>query len=162
MITTYIGVGSNIQRRKHIAAAIDELSGIGEQLRLSTIFECEAVGFDSQAFYNLVVEMKTPLSLAEFAKQLRTIEQKLGRADNASKFESRTLDLDIILFGEQVSASYPELPRSDIFHYAFVLEPLYELCPQRVIPADGRNIAQIRQQTNFDTTLTPVPLWFSY
>ncbi|NVD05662.1 2-amino-4-hydroxy-6-hydroxymethyldihydropteridine diphosphokinase [Vibrio sp. JPW-9-11-11] len=162
MITTYIGVGSNIQRRKHIAAAIDELGALGRQLRLSTIYECEAVGFNSHAFYNLVVEMKTSLHLTEFAQQLRSIERKWGRAENANKFEPRTIDLDIILFGDQVSESSPQLPRSDIFHYAFVLEPLNELCPSLIVPNDGRRIEQIWQQTQFDCVLTPVPVWFDY
>lgn len=162
MITTYIGVGSNIQRRKHIEAAIDELSALGQQLRLSTIYECEAVGFNSHAFYNLVVEMKTSLDLAELAQQLRAIEIKWGRSEHAGKFEPRTLDLDILLFGELTSESSPQLPRSDIFHYAFVLEPLNELCSSLVVPSDGRRIEQIWQQTRFDSALTPVPVWFDY
>lgn len=161
MITAYIGIGSNIERRRHIQAAIDELSLLGEELRLSTIFECEAVDFESHAFYNLVVEMKTALDLTEFARQLRLIELKWGRAENAGKFEPRTIDLDIILFGNHISDDKPQLPRSDIFKYAFVLEPLLELCPTRVIPLDGRSVEQIWQQSQFDTELVPVPLWFN-
>mgnify|MGYP006207029217 FL=1 len=61
MNTTYIGVGSNVERRKHIEAAIVELSELGQDLRLSTIYECEAVGFEGDTFYNLVVEMKLSL-----------------------------------------------------------------------------------------------------
>lgn len=161
MITTYIGIGSNIDRRKHIAAAICELKALGSELRLSTIYECEAIGFSSNAFYNLVVEMKTPLTLREFAHQLRHIELKWGRAPEAGKFEPRTVDLDIILFGQQISLTKPELPRSDIFRYAFVLQPLFELCPQLVVPQDGRTIEQIWQQSQFDTQLEPVPIWFT-
>tara|TARA_Y100001956_G_scaffold68963_1_gene71928 strand:+ start:3331 stop:3819 length:489 start_codon:yes stop_codon:yes gene_type:complete len=161
MITAYIGVGSNIERRKHIQAAIKELGMLGKELRLSTVFECEAVDFESHAFYNLVVEMKTSLDLAEFARQLRLIELKWGRAANAGKYEPRTIDLDIILFGDHVSETKPELPRSDIYKYAFVLQPLLELCPSRVIPLDGRSVEQIWQQSQFDTALLPVPLWFN-
>lgn len=162
MITAYVGIGSNIERRKHIQAAIDELGVLGRELRLSTIFECEAVDFESHPFYNLVVEMKTTLDLAEFSRQLRQIELKWGRAENAAKYEPRTLDLDIILFGDVVSDAQPELPRSDIFKYAFVLKPLVELCPARVVPQDGRSIKQIWQQSTFDTALVPVPLWFNH
>ena len=60
-------------------------------------------GFDSHAFYNLVVEMKTELSLADFALTLREIELRWGRDSQAKKFQDRTLDLDIILFGDTVS-----------------------------------------------------------
>lgn len=161
MITAYIGVGSNIDRRKHIQAAIEELRGLGDELRLSTVFECEAVGFTSHAFYNLVVEIKTSLTLTDFSHRLRSIELKWGRAADAGKFEPRTVDLDIILFGEQVSAAQPELPRSDIFKYVFVLRPLLELCPLLVVPQDGRTIEQIWQQVSFSESLKPVPLWFN-
>lgn len=161
MITAYIGIGSNIDRRKHIHAAIEELRALGQDVRISTIFECEAVGFESHAFYNLVVEMKTELSLTEFSRQLRDIELKWGRAADAGKFEPRTVDLDIILFGDQVSSAKPELPRSDIFKYAFVLQPLMELCPQLVVPQDGRTIEQIWQQSDFSVALEPVAQWFN-
>ncbi|MEF1288641.1 2-amino-4-hydroxy-6-hydroxymethyldihydropteridine diphosphokinase [Vibrio sp. M260118] len=160
MITTYIGIGSNIERRKHIEAAIAELSTIDAELRLSTIYQCDSIGFDSHAFYNLVVEMKTSLNLSDFSRKLRKIELKWGRAENAGKLEPRTIDLDIILFGEQTSVENPQLPRSDIFKYAFVLKPLFELCPQLVVPSDGRTIEQIWQQSQFDTQLEPVPVWF--
>ncbi|NOI82893.1 2-amino-4-hydroxy-6-hydroxymethyldihydropteridine diphosphokinase [Vibrio tubiashii] len=161
MITTYIGIGSNIERRKHIQAAITELGAIGSDIRLSTIYECESIGFESNAFYNLVVEMKTSLTLTEFTRQLRKIELKWGRAENAGKFEPRTVDLDIILFGDQTCSSKPEIPRGDIFKYAFVLKPLLELCPQLVVPQDGRTIEQIWQQASFDTDLEAIPLWFN-
>lgn len=161
MITTYIGIGSNIDRRKHIQAAITELGTLGRDIRLSTIYECESIGFESNAFYNLVVEMKTSLTLTEFSRQLRKIELKWGRAENAGKFEPRTVDLDIILFGDQTCSSKPEIPRGDIFKYAFVLKPLFELCPQLVVPQDGRTIEQIWQQTSFDTDLEVIPLWFN-
>ncbi|EGA72001.1 2-amino-4-hydroxy-6-hydroxymethyldihydropteridine pyrophosphokinase [Vibrio sinaloensis DSM 21326] len=161
MITAYIGIGSNIDRRKHIQVAVQELSQLGRDIRLSTIFECEAVGFDSNSFYNLVVEMKTSLELADFARQLRAIELKWGRSANAGKLEPRTIDLDIILFGEEVSQAQPELPRSDIFKYAFVLQPMLELCPYLIVPSDGRSIEQIWQQSRFETELVPVPVWFN-
>lgn len=160
MITTYVGIGSNIGRHKHIEAAISELRNFDPELRLSTIYECEAVGFESQPFYNLVVEMKTSLDLTNFSRQLRDIEFKWGRAVDAGKFEPRTVDLDIILYGSVISTGQPELPRSDIVKYAFVLQPLLELCPQLTVPNDGRTIEQIAQQSQFTTPLTPVPLWF--
>ncbi|WP_282177271.1 2-amino-4-hydroxy-6-hydroxymethyldihydropteridine diphosphokinase [Vibrio nereis] len=160
MITAYIGIGSNVERRKHIQAAIDELSSLGSELRLSTIYECESVGFQGNAFFNLVVEMKTTLSLSEFSRQLRQIEFKWGRSAQAKKFEPRTVDLDIILFGEHTSQQDPELPRSDIYKYGFVIEPLNELCAELIIPNDGRTVRQVWQESSYKEVLNPVPLWF--
>lgn len=162
MTTCYIGVGSNVERKKHIEAAITELLQIGDQIRLSTIYECEAVGFESAPFYNLVVEMKTEQTLTDFSRQLRHIELKWGRAENAEKFQPRTLDLDIILFGDEVSDSAPQLPRSDIYKYGFVIEPLNELCADLIVPNDGRTIGEIWQQANYKEHLSAVSTWFEY
>ncbi len=160
MITAYIGVGSNLERKKHIEAAIVELSRIGDKLRLSTIYECEAVGFDGLPFYNLVVEMSTSMSLTDFSHALRKIELKWGRKVDAMKFEPRTLDLDIILFGEQTSQKHPQVPRDDIYQYAFVIQPLNELCPSLIVPQDGRTIAEIYHQASHRESLKAVEPWF--
>lgn len=160
MITTYIGVGSNIDRDKHIEAALVELSQIGEDLKISTIYECEAVGFDSAPFYNLVVEMKTDLAVTEFSHALRKIELKWGRKEDAAKLEPRTLDLDIILFGELIIAHQPQIPRDDIYKFRFVIQPLNELCPQLIVPGDGRTVNQIFTTTTYPEVLTMVKPWF--
>lgn len=145
MTLAYIGVGSNLERQTHIRAAYQELSLLG-LVRASNVYECQPVGFDSHAFYNCVMELDTELSLTQLHHQLRNIELKWGRQPNAQKLQDRTLDLDLLLFGEQVSADNPTLPRSDIFKFEFVLRPLWELSPQRLIASDGRTIEQIWQQ----------------
>ena len=160
MALVYIGIGSNIEREKHIEAGIVELTKLSKQLRLSTIYECEAVGFEAEPYFNLVVELQTSLTLTEFSHQLRNIEFKLGREGDAKKNQSRTLDLDILLFGEQVSEASPQLPRSDIYKFGFVIEPLKELCPDLVVPGDGRTIFQIWQEVSYNEQLVAVDQWF--
>lgn len=142
MTLSYIGVGSNLEPKKHVKAAFEELSLLGE-LRASTVYQCQPVGFDSHAFYNLVFELETSLSLSELQIKLRDIELKWGREVEAKKFQDRTLDLDILLYGNVVSTVKPLLPRADIFNYEFVLQPLYELCPDLSVPNDGRTIRQL-------------------
>ena len=93
-----------------------------------------------------MIELDTPLSLTDFSQHLRNIELKWGRSQNAYKLQDRKLDLDLVLFGEVVSQSAPELPRSDIYKYPFVIQPLYDLCPARVIPQDGRTVSEIWQK----------------
>lgn len=160
MTTAYIGVGSNIDREKHVLAAYSELASVATGLRASRVYECDPVGFNSQPFYNLVVEVETELSLADFSQFLRSAERKWGRDENAQKYQDRTLDLDIVLFGDLVSQAAPQLPRSDIFKFPFVIQPLYELCPERVVPGDGRTIKQIWQQMDGYDTLSPVDISF--
>ncbi|POC15159.1 2-amino-4-hydroxy-6-hydroxymethyldihydropteridine diphosphokinase [Vibrio vulnificus] len=145
MNTVYIGVGSNIEREKHARAAWQELTLLGEALQASPIYECAAVGFDSHAFFNFVIRLNTSMTLEELASQLRQIEMRWGREENAAKYQDRTLDLDIVLFGDCISSQKPELPRSDIFKYPFVIQPLYDLQPDLVIPGDGRTVEEIWQ-----------------
>lgn len=143
MNTAYIGVGSNLEREKHARAAWQELAALGSDLRASPIYECAAVGFDSHPFFNFIIQLNTDLALPEFAARLRAIEHKWGRDTNAQKFQDRTLDLDIVLFGDCICAQNPQLPRSDIFKYPFVIQPLYDLQPELTIPGDGRTVEQI-------------------
>ncbi|MCF8779860.1 2-amino-4-hydroxy-6-hydroxymethyldihydropteridine diphosphokinase [Vibrio sp. IRLE0018] len=156
MNTVYIGVGSNIEREKHARAAWQELTLLGEALQASPIYECAAVGFDSHAFFNFVIRLNTSMTLEELASQLRQIELRWGREENAAKYQDRTLDLDIVLFGECISSQKPELPRSDIFKYPFVIQPLYDLQPDLVIPGDGRTVEEIWQTARDLDTLKVV------
>ncbi|HAS6191951.1 TPA: 2-amino-4-hydroxy-6-hydroxymethyldihydropteridine diphosphokinase [Vibrio vulnificus] len=156
MNTVYIGVGSNIEREKHARAAWQELTLLGEALQASPIYECAAVGFDSHAFFNFVIRLNTSMTLEELASQLRQIELRWGREENAAKYQDRTLDLDIVLFGECISRQKPELPRSDIFKYPFVIQPLYDLKPDLVIPGDGRTVEEIWQTARDLDTLKAV------
>ncbi|MCU8405602.1 2-amino-4-hydroxy-6-hydroxymethyldihydropteridine diphosphokinase [Vibrio vulnificus] len=156
MNTVYVGVGSNIEREKHARAAWQELTLLGEALQASPIYECAAVGFDSHAFFNFVIRLNTSMTLEELASQLRQIELRWGREENAAKYQDRTLDLDIVLFGECISSQKPELPRSDIFKYPFVIQPLYDLQPDLVIPGDGRTVEEIWQTARDLDTLKAV------
>ncbi|SJL85005.1 2-amino-4-hydroxy-6-hydroxymethyldihydropteridine diphosphokinase [Vibrio palustris] len=161
MITTYVGIGSNIDRHTHVEAAIEELAQLGTDLKCSTIYESLPIGFDGHPFFNLVVEFRTALSLAELARQLRDIELRWGRSEQAQKNEDRTLDLDIVLYGDICSTQKPELPRSDIYRFPFVIQPLFELCPELILPGDGRSIRQIWLQSDQQHLITPVKTWFT-
>ena len=156
MITTYISLGSNIEREYHIQAAITELAQLGSECRVSPLYEAEPVGFDGPNFYNCVVVIKTSLSLSILQQTLKQLELKYGRAPDARKNQDRTLDLDILLFGEEVRQSGPVLPRSDLFKFAFVLLPMMALSPDLVIPGDGRTVAQVWHGFEHSQALWPV------
>ncbi|MCG9785776.1 2-amino-4-hydroxy-6-hydroxymethyldihydropteridine diphosphokinase [Vibrio barjaei] len=143
MITAFIGVGSNVEREKHIRAACHELSLIASNLKMSPVYTCESFGFSGNDFYNMVVCLETSLSLVELSAALKEIEVKWGRDIDAAKFQNRTIDLDILLFGNEISQKKPLVPREDIFKYSFVTQPLYDLAPDLVIPNDERTLGQI-------------------
>lgn len=154
----YIGVGSNIDRERHTKVAIQELTRLDNELRVSPIYQCEPVGFDSGLFFNFVVELKTDLGLTQLSQALRQIEVKWGRNEDAKKFSDRAIDLDILLFGTTISTEAPLVPRKDIYQYPFVIQPLYDLNPELIIPNDGRTVADIWQAMDNLDSLTQVDL----
>ena len=130
MAQVYLSLGSNIDRDKHILAAIAELKTKFGQLTLSSLYECQAVGFDGASFYNLVAAVDTEMSLEQVASFLRDLEFRYGRPENAVKFSPRTLDIDILLYDDLVLEQPVQLPRAEITSRAFVLLPLAELAPE--------------------------------
>lgn len=139
----FISIGSNIDREFHIRQAINGLRKIDPDLRLSPIYETAAVGFNGPPFYNLVVALRAD-DVSQLKQQLHDIEDLAQRDRRAEKFSSRTLDLDILLFGEaDLRDSGYNIPRSEILRYAFVLKPLSDLAAQRSYPGSNRTIQQL-------------------
>ncbi|MDP5254506.1 MULTISPECIES: 2-amino-4-hydroxy-6-hydroxymethyldihydropteridine diphosphokinase [unclassified Vibrio] len=139
----YIGVGSNIEPVRHVQIAWRELAKFGQGRRASSVYQCEAQGFDGPLFYNYVIALDTHLSLATLKQQLRDIEVRWGRPSQPQKNQSRCLDLDILLYGDTVCEQPVTLPRPDVFCYDFVIYPLQELQSDLIIPGDGRTIGEI-------------------
>lgn len=154
----YIGVGSNIEPERHVLIAWRELAHLGPRRHASSVYQCHAQGFDGPCFYNCVIALDTHLSLSELKQQLRAIEVRWGRPAQASKNQSRTLDLDILLYGDTVCEQPIVLPRPDVFCYDFVIYPLQELQRDLVIPGDGRTIGEIAQHVPANPSLKVVSL----
>ena len=140
----YISVGSNIDKRKHILASLLALRQHFGQLAVSSIYESAAVGFSGASFYNCVVGFHSELGVKDVAKQLRQIEVDNGRTRSCTKFSARTLDLDLILYGDLViSDGRLQIPRDEIERYAFVLEPLAEIAPTLKHPVSHISYAEL-------------------
>jgi len=113
-------------------------------LLVSSIYESEPVGFSGAAFYNLAVGFDTELDAHSVAYLLRQIEFAHGRSPNSKKFSARTLDLDLLLYGDSViNDGQLQIPRADIGQYAFVLEPLAEIAPSLTHPVLQLSYAQL-------------------
>lgn len=129
MAQVFIGIGSSINRLENIQLGIASLKTVFGKLNISALYESEAVGFAGGNFYNLVVELNTDLNAHAVIAQLKAIEIQHGRPVNARKFAPRTLDLDLLLYEQQIDENI-NLPRAEITKNAFVLKPLAELAPQ--------------------------------
>ncbi len=144
MARVYLSVGSNIDRDKNIESVLNILASRFGELRISSIYESEAVGFDGDPFYNLVVGLETELSVGDLFGELRDIEFQHGRCRSGARFSSRTLDVDILAYDRQTGdIDGVKLPREEIVHNAFVLQPLAELAPNDMHPTQGKSYRQL-------------------
>lgn len=144
MSLVYLSLGSNIDRYRHITAALDALSSKFGESQISSVYESESVGFEGSHFLNLVVGIQCESSLLELSQWLKKIEDENGRDRSAKKFSPRTLDIDILTFGE-LSGEHDgiELPRAEITKNAFVLLPLAEIAEDEIHPATGKSYSKL-------------------
>ena len=148
----YLSLGSNIDRTHNIRSGLDALEAAFGELEISPVYESEAVGFDGDAFYNLVVGIRTSMSVAELTACLKKMEKDHGRVRGEKKFASRTLDIDILTYGELTGdVDGVQLPRDEILKHAFVLKPLVDLAPDGVHPETGEAYQDILERANFDS-----------
>ncbi|TAK60817.1 2-amino-4-hydroxy-6-hydroxymethyldihydropteridine diphosphokinase [Methylobacter sp.] len=147
MTRGYISIGSNINKDEHVPASLQALEQTFGELTISSVYESEPVGFTGDVFYNLVVGFDSNLEVKAVAKQLRQIELDNGRTRDSRKFAARTLDLDLILYGDLiVNDGRLQIPRDEIEHYAFVLEPLAEIAPDLKHPIIHISYAELWEQ----------------
>ncbi len=144
MPTGFISIGSNIDKEIHIPSSLNALKKQFGSIVLSSLYETEAVGFEGDNFYNLIVQFDSSLDAKMVAKILRQIELDHGRTRDSRKYAARTLDLDLVLYGELIiSDGRLQIPRDEIERYAFVLEPLAEIAPDLLHPVSHISYAQL-------------------
>jgi len=144
MAEVYVSIGSNVNREENVAQALRLMEAEFGTLRVSSVYETESVGFAGPNFYNLVVGFETARPLAEVDAILSAIEDRRGRRRDGPRFNDRTLDLDVLLYGDTVNHEPPfDIPRADILEYAFVLCPLAEIAGDRLHPETGRSFKEL-------------------
>lgn len=144
VVKCFLSIGSNIDKENNIQRAVQSLKRLFGDIECSRVYESEAVGFDGDNFYNLVVGIETELGVAELSSRLRAIEDRHGRQRGGKKFSSRTLDIDILSYGHCAgTVDGINLPRDEITKNAFVLLPLSELAPDVPHPVLQKTYAEL-------------------
>src|SRR5262245_59565410 len=135
MPRVYVSIGSNIEREKNIRGAVQALRAAFGKLILSRVYQTKAEGFVGEDFYNLAAAFDTEQSVEKIRSQLADIETAHGRERGGERLNSRTLDIDILLYGSLVRHDERfDLPRGEIRRFAFVLGPLVEIAPTLTDP----------------------------
>ena len=156
MACVFVSAGSNIDPRANLETACGALRQHYGGLDLSPLYQSSAEGFSGPDFLNLVAGFETSESPGEIRQRLAKLEAQAGRDRSGGKFSSRTLDLDLLLYGGTVDASL-KLPHPDINRYAFVLRPLTDLAPNLRHPVTNDSLQTLWSAFPRPRNLTPVP-----
>lgn len=142
MTQVYVGLGSNLEQpEKQIADALAFLDGMANAVvtKCSSLYRSKPVGPRGQPDYiNAVAVLETTLSPLDLLDQLQAIETQHGRVRGSVRWGPRTLDLDLLLYGDKkINNERLTVPHPEIQHRDFVLIPLSEIAPDLVIPVLG-------------------------
>jgi 2-amino-4-hydroxy-6-hydroxymethyldihydropteridine diphosphokinase len=151
----YVAAGSNIEPQHNLARAVAELERTFPGTRFSPWYENSAAGFSGDDFINLVAGFSTQLPLAEVLARLHAIETLCGRPRDAPRWAPRSMDLDVLLYGDLVcDEASVKLPRPDLLKRAYMLGPLAALAPEVRHPTAGVSIGELWRR--FDQAAHPL------
>ena len=136
VVRAYVGLGANVGDRD---GQIREAAGLIGAARISSLIETEPWGLvDQPSFLNAAAEVETGLSARAFLDRLLAVERRLGRLRTGKHWGPRTIDLDLLLFGDEtIDEPGLTVPHPYLLERAFALEPLRELAPTLEIPGNG-------------------------
>jgi len=156
----WLSIGSNVDREANIAGCIKALRESFGGMVVSRVYENASLGFEGSCFYNLVVGFNTDRSINQLTQLFREIEADHGRVRCGPKFAARSLDIDLLLYGDQIIKNGNlELPRPEILEYAFVLGPLAEVAGGELHPVIGKTYSELWSRFDKeDHILIPVEL----
>ncbi len=139
MAVVFLGIGSNESPEKNLRLAVKELRSRYGELTLSPVYQSDAVGFDGADFLNLVARLQTEDSPLAICDEIELIHNLAGRIRGSDRWESRPLDIDLLLYNDLINDQRPvHVPRDDVLQYSFVLRPLAEIAPDQVHPVTGK------------------------
>jgi len=140
----FLSIGSNIDPEENLQYACRELKKTFGNIQVSSVYRNEPIGFEGNDFLNMVVKVKSTFNPNEILNYLRGLEVATGRDTGTGVFDSRTLDIDMILYNDLVRPEKPfKIPRQDIELYSFVLCPLAEINPDGIHPIIGKTFKDL-------------------
>ena len=155
MAAVFLGIGSNESAEENLRLAIRELGNRYGNLDLSPVYKSASVGFNGADFLNLVLRFESDESALSICNEIELIHNLAGRRRGSNKWESRPLDIDLLLYNDLILDERPvRIPRDDILEYSFVLRPIAELAPAQVHPVTGKTLLEHWQE--FDAKSHPL------
>ena len=154
VVEVYLGLGSNLDADRHIAAGFAALRRQFGEVLCSPVYRSPAVGFSGDDFLNAAARIRTNWSVGRLKDWLTELENAHGRDRTQPKFSDRSLDIDILLHGDKVGEHDGlVLPREEVLEYAHVLKPLADIAPSLRHPVTGLSFAEHWQGFKGDRSL---------
>lgn len=153
----YLGLGSNVDAHRNLASGLEALRAKFGEVERSPLYRSEAVGFEGDDFLNACCRIQTEMAPEALKSWLTELEDQHGRKRDLPKYSNRTLDIDVLLFGERTGRfGNLVLPRGEILKYAHVLKPLADLAPDLEHPVTGKSFAAHWRKFEGDRSLQRV------
>lgn len=144
MSQVFVALGSNIDPAVRLLKAARLLKAQFPDAQFSACYRNPACGFEGADFINAVARFATEMPLADLLRALHAIEAQCGRAREDPKWGPRAMDLDLLLYGDQVGEGPGyTLPRRDLLRRVYMLGPLAELAPQVRHPIAGKTMGEL-------------------
>lgn len=157
MATVFLSTGSNLgDREAALTQARTALNNLaGEVIRCSSIYETEPWGFNAETnFLNQILVLRTSLTPDILNETIHGIEKEMGRTRNSPTYESRIIDIDILLYGRQIITRQDlMIPHPRLHQRKFVLVPLAEISPGRLHPVLKRKISSLLENVDDKSTV---------
>lgn len=160
MTRAWLSLGSNLEPIANLKSALAKLRAEFGELQVSSAWQTDAVGFEGPAFVNLAVALDTDWTAEHLDQWLHALEDAHGRRRDVPRFSSRTLDIDIVLFGDRVidGPGHLKVPRDELKH-AFVLGPLAEIAADVRPPGSAQTLGELwRKHPGHDLPIRNVTL----
>lgn len=156
MARVYVSLGSNLDPKHHLNLAIELFKNKFSEVKVSSFYQSNAMGFSGPTFLNCVVGFLTLLSVEDLQQQCSQWEKQfIDESIIPGSFNSRNCDIDLLLYDNCIifNKSF-QIPRSDILHYPFVLAPLAEIAPNELHPTLQLTFSQLWE--SFNKTFLPI------
>jgi 2-amino-4-hydroxy-6-hydroxymethyldihydropteridine diphosphokinase len=159
-VRVFVAAGSNVEPERNLETACAAIAHSWPDALFSRAYRNVAVGFEGPDFINLVTGFSTAQPLAAVIARLRAIETQCGRPRYAPKWASRTMDLDVLLYGDLVEKTDEyTLPRPDLLKRPYMLGPLAEIAPEMPHPTANKTIGVLWKEFDGGShEMTPVEL----
>jgi len=156
METVYLSLGSNIgDRKKYLEQSINHLNEVGEVIEVSSVYQTPPWGVDSQQdYYNMCIAFKTLLSPELLLAEIHRIEHALGRERGEQRWLPRTVDIDIIFYGQRIIDTEDlKVPHPLMQQRKFVLLPLSEIASDMEHPVLHKKIIALLKEVEDDSEI---------